>query len=844
MSGHLLPHALLDLALARASARLETLACTSLRRNPASILGRRHAHHQTVVQESTTSYVPHNSEDDRSLYARSRTALATGTVFSRSQEGPLSELEKRILELKEVNAPEGEELLEPLYSESELISVYEDLLATPARAQTQDIAVNDPEALAKQDAETLHTLVHDLYQHEDPAIVPSDARSQYTAVLTKLNEIVTALEAASPSSSRSPPAMVSVLTDEQWVSLTRVCVREEDGPAAESVIALMKRLRTPIPEDVLNTTLSLYATKGDIANTERFIRTLAGPKPSERQRDLHVKAHLRSIAPHTFPTAALTVLHDYETHGIPAPQRSYTRVIATLLRNRTAMAEAQAWDLFAHMRYVAHPTPDAYLYAKMIDACAPRVLEPQPARALDLWTEMTMDKGIPPTAAAYNAVIHACVRSGQKMYVNEAFRIAKEMLDGHRDAYGNPAFPPDRRTFCALLEGAKRVGDLAKVRWILAEIISVQRQAARGDVENPVVVDEQIMLHVFHAYASYRPPFKRSATVVVNESKQAPDAAAVEDTTASPTDEAQDSSSPPDAASPPPPPVAPKTPQFTSLLPQTSAEVLGEAHTLFYRILQEVAPAALETPVIFPEPLASSNMPEAFAHVALGQRLLNAYLSIHYAHAPFEECARLYSVLFKQLAVEKNGYTYVDALERAAKAPRGFERKMALRFAREVWEEWRPVEEAWRAGRSAVHGVNARMVERAYAAMIKVLSLNGQTRDALEVVRAFVELYPPHAVKHAPPRPALRSTETALHAPRPLVRVFSPAEVPDDAVPPLLSFPELEALHHRLVVAGDRQGIKYVKWVTASYEGALRRRRAAAVRAEPVRGRKAVVAKD
>ena len=116
------------------------------------------------------------------------------------------------------------------------------------------------------------------------------------------------------------------------------------------------------------------------------------------------------------------------------------------------------------MRYVAHPFPDTYLYTAMIAACASRVIAPQPARALDLFTKMTVDKCIALTTAAYTAAIYACSCLCEKLYVGEAFRLAREMLDGHRDAYGQPAPVLDRRTFCALLEGAKHVGDLAKVR--------------------------------------------------------------------------------------------------------------------------------------------------------------------------------------------------------------------------------------------------------------------------------------------------------------------------------------------------------------------------------------------
>ena len=82
-------------------------------------------------------------------------------------------------------------------------------------------------------------------------------------------------------------------------------------------------------------------------------------------------------------------------------------------------------------------------------------------------------------------------------------------------------------------------------------------------------------------------------------------------------------------------------------------------------------------------------MPQAFENVKLSQRLLNAYLSVHYAHARFDEGVQLYRVLFSELGVDKNAWTYVEALERCGRAQRGFERKDALQFAREVWTlEW------------------------------------------------------------------------------------------------------------------------------------------------------------
>ena len=457
---------------------------------------------------------------------------------------------------------------------------------------------------------------------------------------------------------------------------------------------------------------SLYANIGDVAKMERFLATSVGPSPSEPLRDIHIKAHIRALQPRTFPTDALTLLHDYESRGLPAPQQSYTRLIIALLSLRSSMAEAQAWDLFSHMRYVAHPNPDAVLYTVMISVCASRVIAPQPARALDLFTEMTVDQRIAPTAAAYTATIYACARSGERLYVGEAFRLAKEMLDGNRDAHGNPAFTPDRKTFCALLEGAKRTGDLAKVRWILAEIVALGLRVARGDVRNLVAVDEEIMMHVFHAYATYRTPFVRASAPLVEHDGAAPSdaetpASADSNVTATrPVNEGEATGGQERLELP----AESRTDHFTAILPQSHAEVLYETCALFARIVRTASPD--EDPML-----------HAFSLVKLTPRVLNAFLSVHYAHALFGESVQLYRTIFAEHGVEKNAWTPVEALERASRAKRGPERVDSLKFAREVWADWQPMEEAWwrREGRNEAR-VDARLVERAYVAMIRVLS--------------------------------------------------------------------------------------------------------------------------
>ena len=104
---------------------------------------------------------------------------------------------------------------------------------------------------------------------------------------------------------------------------------------------------------------------------------------------------------------------------------------------------------------------------------------------------------------------------------------------------------------------------------------------------------------------------------------------------------------------------------------------------------------------------------------------------------------------------------------------------------------------------------------------------------ALDQVKAFAERHPPLSVSQPVPKHPFRSTRTVLQGQRPLVRMTSTVELPDDTVPPLLTFSDVEILHHRLVAAGRMDAVGYLKWLCKAYEGALRARRNLTMRAEP-----------
>lgn len=63
----------------------------------------------------------------------------------------------------------------------------------------------------------------------------------------------------------------------------------------------------------------------------------------------------------------------------------------------------------------------------------------------------------------------------------------------------------------------------------------------------------------------------------------------------------------------------------------------------------------------------------------------------------------------------------------------------------------------------------------------------------------------------------------------------SAVEVPDDGVPPLLTFRDFEVLHHRLVAHGRHKELGYLKWVAKAYEWMLRVRRDEGFRLKPVK---------
>ena len=355
---------------------------------------------------------------------------------------------------------------------------------------------------------------------------------------------------------------------------------------------------------------------------------------------------------------ACDILHEHELEHQPLPIAAYRAVITGLIKSPSPNAprRALAWDMFAHMRYVAHPTPSKELYATMIAACA-KGGEPDVERASDFFIEMTVDKRMEPTTETYAALISVLAKT--KATAVEAFRMASQMVDVGRDADGMPLLRPNRTIWMSLLEAAKRLGDLQRIHWLLTQM---GKEQLASPSHLPPLIDDWTMRHVFHAYNAYRPPFRREYAPlkpreVVDET--------FEHSTAAPEEEIS----------------VPNKPVSRYTLPQTAHEVLQEAETLFSQIL---AQQRVENP-----PFDDASI---FRGVQVTSHMLSAYLGVHFSHSASTEqaVAKIFD-LHSQFGLDISIQTVLKSLQRIGNAKTAERTPMILEIAEKLWERFNSV---------------------------------------------------------------------------------------------------------------------------------------------------------
>ena len=255
--------------------------------------------------------------------------------------------------------------------------------------------------------------------------------------------------------------------------------------------------------------LRSLADAGDVQGVQQVItQSERSGIPANYKTYSHlVDAHLSLNDKH----GAVATLHDLENRDLYPIEATYRKLIRTLVQSDIHSERAVGWDLVAHMRLVAHPIPSKETYDLLMDACA-NVILPEPERALDLWTEMTIDNGVQPDVRSFNAIIKA-VGSTRKFYL-EAFRLMRQMLDFYHtaipDSPQRAMYTPNRETFESLLVGAKKNGDIARTRWILTEMIRFSNHPGLAENGADIAPTAHTMKSVFQAYSSARPNIRRT----------------------------------------------------------------------------------------------------------------------------------------------------------------------------------------------------------------------------------------------------------------------------------------------------------------------------------------------
>lgn len=446
---------------------------------------------------------------------------------------------------------------------------------------------------------------------------------------------------------------------------------------------------------------------------------------------------------------AISTLHSLESSSIYVPESTYLSLLTPLLHSPVPAHRATGFDLFAHMRLVAHPTPSSESYIALIEACG-KVDDPQPERALDLWKEMTEDQGIQPDVVAFNAILRALSSVGR--FWGEALRVFKTMLDFYKasvPAGGIPGreneseseqrrlYTPNRETFEVLLRGAAKNGDLARTRWVLTEMIRFSQSPTGGEEVCP---RSETLELVLMAYATARPVLSRGMVrfqkrgvnnqkeeegegeeVVVkveNDGRKEFKETFGDDETVLSTSTS--------------PQTKPRTNVASTNLPQTSQEIMHEAQVLFAHAYND--PLIHQTQ---PDWRTPSNHLPPLRHVRMTPKLVNAYLSVVNLHgSSLSHALDRFRHAFQEAGVKKNGWSFRDILRRLERA-RPNERQRAAEEAFEVFKEWEAFEKEVERSCAVVErrdgkvlardlrmslGMTERIVESVWGDMIKIMT--------------------------------------------------------------------------------------------------------------------------
>lgn len=390
----------------------------------------------------------------------------------------------------------------------------------------------------------------------------------------------------------------------------------------KQTIALLGRTQQ-LTTDMYNDTLSILAKHGalnQIAEVIDYSKDLV--KPNEKAYGALVDAHTsRSDL-----TNAWNMLSSLESRGMIVPQSTYTNLIkGHLLSKQPAKMKERGWNLFVHSRLMAHPTPSISLYSAMITACADGI-EPEIERALDLYKEMK-EYGLPLDQTVYASLMHTLAKGHRRGTASEIDRLLNEMIDS--------GIQPTHLTFAALMELAKRIGDVGRARHILANWM-----------RSGYPITSQDVARFFYAYAAAQTPQLNHRRSLSDETNfETSDSVDLEES------EEYDANS--------------FTPES---IPRFPHELIAESDMIFNKILNDKSHKVVIDDFSVVEKESASHVGESFKpfeNLELDSRLINSYLSIRLNHSSPNpaELIDFVKTLFSKLNLSRNGHNMFMLIE-------------------------------------------------------------------------------------------------------------------------------------------------------------------------------------
>lgn len=416
------------------------------------------------------------------------------------------------------------------------------------------------------------------------------------------------------------------------------------------------------------------------------------------------------------------------------------------------------------MRLVSYPTPDRLMYNTMIYACASGP-SPSPERAQDLFQELlslsTTDPDYSPDADTYTAFIRSCTRTRRRgeSYYTQGLEYLKRMID--------EGLTPSRETLHSIMEGSKRIGDLARARWIF---LKLEKE-----------VNEYSVSLLWQTYATYKAPSgkgKKALKVQEGESSSAKGHQDVKKDL-SEVEEAEE-----------------RELTWPGPMPQSSKEIVLQIRRLTDKLIAQWKGEAAEN--------------DLFANVKSSTYLLNSYLIALNAHAPFSDNISTYQTIFKDTAVPKDGHSYkimMQACERPSNKSAG------LTAAQTIFAEW----QAWRKEEDSDTETQA-----VWTSFIRTLARNKLSEQALDSALAFHAANPPSALVTAAEETVAERHKTPKAGIQ-LANESYPETSAPARNPPRLVFEDLASLHKLLKDTEDKRGLAKLTGLFREYDDARKR---------------------